>query len=189
MPQTDKTPAARFDASWLALIAAALLVAFIASKVWESNHPKTPAAGGAGGAQAEAANAVNWVPIAAAEAQAKETGKPVMYDFSAEWCAPCNMLKREVFENPALANELNGTVVPVKVIDRAQEEGRNPPEIAELQQRYAIDGFPTLVVVDPASGRKVQAVGFMGANETVAWAKQAAYTVKTGVNPDGSQLR
>lgn len=186
MPQTEKAPAARFDASWLALIAAALLVAFIASKVWESNHPK---AGNAGGAQAEAANAMKWVPIAQAEAQAKQTGKPVMYDFSAEWCAPCNMLKREVFENAALAKELNDTVVPVKVIDRYQEEGRNPPDIAELQQRYAVDGFPTLVVVDPASGRKVQAVGFMGANETVAWAKQAAYTVRTGVNPDGSRLR
>ncbi len=186
MPQNDQAPGTRFDASWLALIAAALMVAFIATKVWESNHPKTP---GAGGTSAEVASAMQWVPIAAAEAQAKQTGKPVMYDFSAEWCAPCNMLKREVFENPALANELNGTVVPVKVIDRYQEEGRNPPDIAELQQRYAVDGFPTLVVVDPASGRKVQATGFMGANETVAWAKQAAYAVRTGVNADGSPLR
>lgn len=174
MPQTEKKG---FDASWLVLATAFLLVAFIASKVWESNHPKA------------AVDAMAWVPIAQAAETAGKSGKPILYDFSAEWCAPCNMLKQEVFENPALAKELSATVVPVKVIDRVQEEGRNPPDVAELQQRYAVDGFPTLVMVDAASGRKVQAVGFMGANETVAWAKQAAIAVRTGVNADGSPLQ
>lgn len=186
MPQTEKKG---FDASWLALITAALLVAFIASKVWENAHPKGTATGAGAADAADAANAVAWVAIADAEAAAKQTGKPVMYDFSAAWCAPCNMLKQQVFENPVLAKELSDTVVPVKVIDRVQEEGRNPADIAELQQRFAVDGFPTLVVIDPASGRKVQAVGFMGAEETIAWAKQAANTVRTGVNPDGTPLR
>ncbi|MFN8587288.1 MAG: thioredoxin family protein [Candidatus Eisenbacteria bacterium] len=177
MPQTEKAPAKGFDASWLALITAMLLVAFIASKVWESNHPKAPT------------DAMKWVPIAQAAELAKQSGKPILYDFSAEWCNPCNMLKREVFENPTLAKQLNETAVPVKVIDRVQEEGRNPADIAELQQRYAVDGFPTLVMVDAASGRAVQTVGFLGATETVEWAKQAANAVKTGVNPDGSPLR
>ncbi|MBI5169754.1 MAG: thioredoxin family protein [Candidatus Eisenbacteria bacterium] len=184
MPQTDsgapKKQPARFDASWLALIAAALLLAYIASRVWQNDHPAAPA---------QQAEALGWVEIAQATNVAKQTGKPVMYDFSADWCQPCQMLKREVFDNPVHAKALEASIVPVKVIDRVQEQGQNPPDIAELQQRFAVDGFPTLVVVDPASGRSVKTVGFMGAEETVAWAKQAANTVRLGVNPDGTPVR
>lgn len=184
MPQTDsgapRPQPTRFDASWLALIAAALLLAYIASRVWQNDHPAKPAA---------VAEAMPWVEIAQANSVAKQTGKPVMYDFSADWCQPCQILKREVFENPAHAKAIAEAVVPVKVIDRVQELGQNPADIAELQQRFRVDGFPTLVVVDPASGRAVQTVGFMGAEETVAWAKQAANTVRLGVNPDGTPLR
>lgn len=184
MPQTEsgapQQHPARFDASWLALIAAALLLAYVASRVWQNDHPAKPG---------HAAEVMAWVEIAQATSVAKQTGKPILYDFSADWCQPCQMLKREVFENPVHAKAIAESVVPVKVIDRYQELGQNPPDIAELQQRFGVDGFPTLVVVDPASGRAVQTVGFMGAMETVAWAKQAANTVRLGVNPDGTPVR
>ena len=36
--------------------------------------------------------------------------------------------------------------MPALVVDRQREDGRNPPEIAELLRRYEISGFPTLVV-------------------------------------------
>jgi thioredoxin-related protein len=39
-------------------------------------------------------------------------------------------------------------------MDRAREAGRNPPAIEELQRRYSIVAFPTLIVAD-GDGRQV----------------------------------
>lgn len=188
MPPTDgNTPApkkpARFDASWLALIAAALVLGYIVSAVWEGNHPRTAAQ------QAGATDTMPWVSIAQAEGVAKQTGKPILYDFSADWCAPCQQLKQTVFEDPARARALAEVVVPVKVIDRNQEDGRNPPEIEALQQRFKISGFPTLVLLDASTGRQLTADGWMGPDATVQWVKSGAMSVRLGVNPDGTPLR
>jgi len=187
-PTDGNAPAGKkkgFDASWLALIAAALVLGYIGSSVWESNNPK-PAAPMA---QTAANDPTKWVSIDEAQAVAQQSGKPILYDFSADWCPPCQQLKRTVFDDPANAAAIAETVVPVKVIDRYREDGRNPPEIDELQQRYGIEAFPTLVLVDAASGRKLKADGFMGPEQTVAWVKSGANTVRLGVNPDGSPLR
>jgi thiol:disulfide interchange protein len=165
------------------LIAAALVLGYIASAVWESNHPAKTAQA------VSATDTMPWVSIAQAEGVARQAGKPILYDFSAEWCAPCQLLKRTVFEDPDRARALAEVVVPVKVIDRNREEGQNPPDIEALQQRYSITGFPTLVLFDPANGRHITADGWMGPDETVQWVKSGAMSVHLGVNPDGTPLR
>jgi thiol:disulfide interchange protein len=88
---------------------------------------------------------VEWQPRQKAAALSESKGKPVLYNFTAAWCGPCKLLDRD-WADPDIAGRVNASFVPALVVDRQREDGRNPPEIAELLRRYEISGFPTLVV-------------------------------------------
>lgn len=108
---------------------------------------------------------VKWVSLDEAAPLAASTGKPILYDFTADWCQPCHMLDAQVFQNAEVANAINAQFIPVRVVDRQREEGRNPPPVAELQQRYGVRGFPTVVFADAGGSERARLEGFRGREE------------------------
>jgi thiol:disulfide interchange protein len=114
---------------------------------------------------------VKWVKIDQAVEEAQKSGKPLMYDFTAEWCGPCHMLKRDVFADPESAGYINENYVPVMVLDRRREEGKNPPGVDDLQAQFALQGFPTLGVLSPDGSRKDRIVGYAGKEGTLNFLK------------------
>ena len=112
-----------------------------------------------------AAGLVRWVTPEEGLRLARETGKPILYDFTADWCQPCHMLDAEVFRNAALAKLINERFIAVRVVDRQQEEGRNSPGVEALQQRYGVRGFPTVVFADGTGAERARMEGFRGRAE------------------------
>ena len=138
----------------LALLAL-LFLARGATAWWEKAHPP------------DVYDRVQWLaPAEAAQASAMHR-RPILYDFTAEWCPPCKRLERDVFSRRDEAAQIAAMFVPARVLDRQREEGHNPADVNTLQQRYAITGFPTLLAVTPEGKEVGRIVGFAGRTTTM----------------------
>jgi len=131
-----------------------LLAARIGTALWEKKNPP------------RVYDRVSWLAPAAAIDMARQHRRPILYEFSAEWCGPCKLLEREVFSNKDRAAQINSLYVPAKVVDRQREEGANPAVVDSLQKRYRIDSFPTLLATTPEGEEVGRIVGYAGAKAT-----------------------
>jgi thiol:disulfide interchange protein DsbD len=78
----------------------------------------------------------------AALEQARATGKGLLIDFSAEWCAACKELDLHVFSHPAVKAEVVDRFVPLK-IDATEETD----EVSRLEAKYGVPGLPTVLLM------------------------------------------
>ncbi len=86
---------------------------------------------------------VRWLsdPVEA-ERLATEQKRPMLLDFSAEWCKACKELEAETFVEPKVAERLQGWVT-VR-IDLTEDR----PEMRPLQEKYGVVGLPTVAFVN-----------------------------------------
>ena len=64
-----------------------------------------------------------------------------------------------MFARADTAKLINEGFVPVKVMDREREEGKNSPNVQELQGRHQVASFPTLVVARADGSQIARTVG------------------------------
>jgi len=150
----------RFPAALLGLLALAAVFR-VAAALW------APPAG-------RRSAMIRWVTAGRARDLAGRLGRPVLYDFGADWCVPCRRLDEEVFSETSAAALINESFVPVSVVDRMEEEGRNSPVVEDLQHRFAVDGFPTLVVVRPDGAVAGRLSGFPGRDRVLEFLRASS---------------
>ena len=109
-------------------------------------------------AKAEKASIVTSSPaFDAALATARTAGKPVLVQFTAEWCTVCKQIERDVLSNPAVRQRLaNFSVITADVTDYGDNS-------RELMKRFSIVGPPTMLVLDPATGGEIGDTRTIGA--------------------------
>ena len=78
---------------------------------------------------------VNWVDYETGLVRAQEQGKPLMVNFTAEWCKFCKQMKAETYTDPAVIAYLNEHFVATMVDTDEQQE---------LARQYYVRGLPTI---------------------------------------------
>ncbi len=80
-------------------------------------------------------------------ASCRETKKTLLLQFYAHWSDPCKKMEASSLSNTQVKEIISHNFIPVRVTDKMKEYGKNPKFVSELQKRYRIFAFPTLLVV------------------------------------------
>lgn len=96
----------------------------------------------------------------AAQAESQQSGKPVMLYFTAEWCGPCQSMKRTTWADEKVEQALRA-FVPTRVdIDVSPQ----------LAMQYGVESIPYMVVLnEDGSVRRSWKNGYVDAGDFVAW--------------------
>jgi thioredoxin-related protein len=113
----------------------------------------------AGSALAEGA----WLTdFAAAQKAAKETGKPILINFSgSDWCGWCIKLDKEVFAKLEFTSYAKDNLVLVHADFpmRKEQPEKEAAQNKKLAATYGVKGYPTILLVD-ATGKEVARTGY-----------------------------
>lgn len=135
-----------------------LLVATMATEGFILPPIKLSAAGAASTVQGPR---INWLADHdSALAQAKASGKPMIIDFTAEWCAACHEMERETYTD-ATVIQASEAFVTVMIDCTASAD----PQVKAIQARYGVTGLPTVVLLDATGNQVDTMVGFIPAEE------------------------
>ena len=98
--------------------------------------------------------------------EAMKLNKPVIIDFYATWCTPCNELEEVTFHDASVVNQAESSFVMVKV---DVTKGGNPL-YERLLQDYGVKGVPTVVFLDTdRKGKTGSAFGGLSSTRSVPW--------------------
>jgi thiol:disulfide interchange protein len=135
------------------IVAAALITLRVGLTVNEFVNPA------AGAASVQWKNAQDFAGSSEPEIIKNSGKKLILYEFYADWCTPCTRLERDVMTNDEIRNTIEKNFVCIRVTDRLKEDGKNARLVADLQKRYRVFAFPTVVAVGVDGESKGTLVG------------------------------
>jgi thiol:disulfide interchange protein DsbD len=98
----------------------------------------------------------NETDLDEAIAAGRAEGRPILVDFSADWCTECRLMERTVLADEIVRRRLNGVRLIRADVTRYDAQSRN------IMQRFAVVGPPTLIFLNPM-GTEVESARTVGA--------------------------
>jgi len=103
--------------------------------------------------------------LSKAQAKAKTEKKLVLMDFTgSDWCPPCKALYKNVLSTPEFIDYAKKNLVLIEV-----DFPRSKPQAEELkkanqvlQEKFKIEGYPTIIVLDSEGKELSKEVGYGG---------------------------
>ena len=119
----------------------------------------------------ESGHTIHWADsFEEALKQAKQTQRPLMVDFTAEWCGWCKKLDRETYGDERVIRLLHDNFVSVKVDwDKRQD----------IAQKYEASGLPTILFLSPNGEEMQRIVGFQPPERFIQSVNKSASSSKT----------
>ena len=92
----------------------------------------------------------------AAMQRAKDESKPILLDFTAEWCGACKELSRHTFADPTVMRDAS-RFVAVKVDATSDDD----PAVDQIKNKYGVVGLPTVIMLGADGQERARITEFM----------------------------
>ena len=97
---------------------------------------------------------IAWIhSVSEGLALSKETGKPVLIDFYADWCGPCQQMDKDTFPDKRVIEELARFVAIKADVSRPSSPGQS------AAVKYGVQAIPTYVFIY-TQGKQTKHVGY-----------------------------
>ncbi len=94
-----------------------------------------------------------------AAAKAMNEKRPLMIDFTAEWCAACKELSKHTFADPRVIEKARAAKFVAVKVDATNDED---PQVDAVKGKYKVVGLPTVVIYDSSGKERKRFNQFVG---------------------------
>lgn len=114
--------------------------------------------------------------LSAMAAAGLEQNKLLLCEFYADWSDPCKRMEETSLRNSQIRDVIDRNFVPVRITDRQKETGKNPRLVSDLQKKFRVFAFPTLVIIGSDGEPVASLIGNCSSLTTYRFLSRSLYT-------------